>query len=198
MAKRERQLLNSWKEIAAYMGRSVRTLQRWERQLKLPIHRPAGKDRSAVLAFGDELDQWLNKTAVREKPYIRPLILVADPPDAGMISNRKLQLELRKFNVLTAFSNGEVLATMKALDPHAVFLDADLENIDAKELLKELKELYPQKSVVILTSKPRAGFEEADTVLVNPSVEAIVEQAVVMLGQPDLEPGVKPVGTGVT
>jgi hypothetical protein len=58
--------LNSWKEIAQYMGRAVRTLQRWEHDLGLPVHRPKGEDRSAVLAFAGELDAWLHKTPLRE------------------------------------------------------------------------------------------------------------------------------------
>jgi transposase len=58
-------ILNSWKEIANYLGRGVRTVQRWERDLGLPVHRPKGKDRSAVLAFPEELDQWLQQTPVR-------------------------------------------------------------------------------------------------------------------------------------
>lgn len=61
----ERHLLNSWKEIAAYLGRGVRTVQRWENQLGLPVHRPAGKDHSAVLAFSSELDQWLTRKPQR-------------------------------------------------------------------------------------------------------------------------------------
>lgn len=51
--------LNSWKEIARYMGRSVRTVQRWERELKLPVHRPRRKVHSPVCAFRHELDGWL-------------------------------------------------------------------------------------------------------------------------------------------
>lgn len=58
-------ILNSWKEIANYLGRGVRTVQRWERDLRLPVHRPKGKDRSAVLAFPEELDKWLQQTPVR-------------------------------------------------------------------------------------------------------------------------------------
>ncbi|HVH89228.1 MAG TPA: hypothetical protein VM912_21110 [Terriglobales bacterium] len=61
----DRRILNSWKEIATYLGRGVRTVQRWEAQLGLPIHRPAGKDHSAVLAFSSELDQWLDSRPVR-------------------------------------------------------------------------------------------------------------------------------------
>ena len=61
----ERRILNSWKEIATYLGRGVRTVQRWEAQLGLPVHRPAGKDHSAVLAFSSELDQWLDRRPLR-------------------------------------------------------------------------------------------------------------------------------------
>ncbi len=58
---------NSWKEIAAYLGRGVRTVQRWEHDLQLPVHRPKGKDRSAVLAFPAELDRWLMGTPLRNQ-----------------------------------------------------------------------------------------------------------------------------------
>src|SRR5262249_50347944 len=57
----ERKVLHSWKEIANYTGRGVRTIQRYEIELGFPIHRPAGKSRSAVLGFSDEIDAWLRK-----------------------------------------------------------------------------------------------------------------------------------------
>jgi phage terminase Nu1 subunit (DNA packaging protein) len=56
------EVLNSWKEIAEYMGRGVRTVQRWERELGLPVRRPRGKERSAVLALKSDLDHWLHHT----------------------------------------------------------------------------------------------------------------------------------------
>src|SRR5436190_20438541 len=62
----ERRILNSWKEIANYLGRGVRTVQRWETNLGLPVHRPAGRDHSTVLAFSNELDEWLNSRPVRQ------------------------------------------------------------------------------------------------------------------------------------
>jgi len=61
----ERRLLNSWKEIAAYVGRGVRTVQRYELELALPVRRPAGTSRSSVMAFSDELDAWLNSAPAR-------------------------------------------------------------------------------------------------------------------------------------
>lgn len=65
-------ILNSWKEIASYLGRGVRTIQRYEAQFGLPIHRPAAKERSAVLAFADELEHWLRSTPSRKDTHSNP------------------------------------------------------------------------------------------------------------------------------
>jgi len=53
----EPKLLGGWKDIANYLARGVRTVQRYERQCGLPVHRP-GRPRGSVTAFPDELDQW--------------------------------------------------------------------------------------------------------------------------------------------
>src|SRR5437763_12934783 len=78
----ERRILNSWKEIAAYLGRGVRTVQRWEAQLGLPVHRPAGKDHSAVVAFSSELEQWLDSRPVRQIAGMQ--LLTSSPQTADM------------------------------------------------------------------------------------------------------------------
>jgi Tfp pilus assembly protein PilF len=49
--------LDSWKEIALYLRRGLRTAQRWEREAGLPVRRVAGK-RGAVYAFAAEIDAW--------------------------------------------------------------------------------------------------------------------------------------------
>jgi len=56
----QNQVLNSWKEIARYLERGVRTVQRWETDLGLPVRRPRGKKRSAVIAMRCDLDDWLS------------------------------------------------------------------------------------------------------------------------------------------
>ncbi|MDP9266701.1 MAG: hypothetical protein M3P27_00060 [Acidobacteriota bacterium] len=52
-------ILSSWKEIALYVGRSVRTVQRWEREIGLPVHRPNAKSEGVVVALPAELDAWV-------------------------------------------------------------------------------------------------------------------------------------------
>lgn len=49
--------LDSWKEIASYLRRGVRTVQRWERVAGLPVRRIAS-ERGAIYAFRSELDAW--------------------------------------------------------------------------------------------------------------------------------------------
>jgi len=58
-----RRILNGWKQISHHIDRGVRTAQRWEALLGMPVHRPALKDRSAVVAFSDELESWLSRTS---------------------------------------------------------------------------------------------------------------------------------------
>jgi hypothetical protein len=47
--------LDSWKEIGAYLKRSVRTVTRWEQEQGLPVHR---HQTGAVYAYKPEIDAW--------------------------------------------------------------------------------------------------------------------------------------------
>ena len=50
--------LDSWKEIAAYMRRDVKTVQRWEKREGMPVHRHLHDKAGSVYAFRAELDEW--------------------------------------------------------------------------------------------------------------------------------------------
>jgi hypothetical protein len=56
--------LNSWKEIAAYLGRDVTTVQRWEKREGMPVHRHVHDRMGSVYAFRGELEAW---TASRQQ-----------------------------------------------------------------------------------------------------------------------------------
>ena len=51
--------LDSWKAIAAYLGKDAGTVRRWERTRGLPIHRVPGGKGTSVYAFTLEIDSWL-------------------------------------------------------------------------------------------------------------------------------------------
>lgn len=60
MANREAgDRLDSWKEIASHLKRTVRTVQRWENREGLPVHRHTHLKGSTVYAFKTEIDIWL-------------------------------------------------------------------------------------------------------------------------------------------
>ena len=58
--------LDSWKEIAAYLKRDIRTAQRWEKQEALPVHRHLHDERGTAYAYSGEIDQWLQNRSRTE------------------------------------------------------------------------------------------------------------------------------------
>jgi hypothetical protein len=63
--------LDSWKEIACYLRRSIRCVQRWERTEGLPVLRHRHAKGATVYAYRHEVDKWWQEertivTEVRE------------------------------------------------------------------------------------------------------------------------------------
>ncbi len=68
MAKRQKRteslvaakmVLRSWNRIAFYVGTSVDTVCRWERNYHFPVHRIIRCKQADVFAFTTEVDDWL-------------------------------------------------------------------------------------------------------------------------------------------
>ena len=180
----ERKILNSWKEIANYLGRGVRTVQRYERELKLPVRRPASKDRSAVLAFSDELDRWLEKASLRTRPYVRPILVVVDPPSPDNISSRKLALELEKFNVLTAFTVQEAFATAERVEVNGFVLDCDMPDDSASQICEELQQRYPDKPIFAVIDSNGKPPKNADHIIRGRDPRILLDTVVEVFGKP--------------
>ncbi len=53
----KRDVIDGWKSISEYVSKSVKTVQRWERESGFPIHRVPG--RRSVFALKDEVDNWI-------------------------------------------------------------------------------------------------------------------------------------------
>jgi Tol biopolymer transport system component len=65
--------LDSWKEIAAYLNRTERTVSRWEKR-GLPVYRVPGGQNQAVFAYKPEIDAWLKRGGVpNEEPERVPV-----------------------------------------------------------------------------------------------------------------------------
>ena len=59
-----KQRLVSWKEIAKYLNRDVRTVQRWEEDKGLPVHRLPGGKMARVYALQSESDVWWSSRGI--------------------------------------------------------------------------------------------------------------------------------------
>ncbi len=72
--------LDSWKEIALYLHRDVTTVQRWEKQEGMPVHRHLHHKRGSVYALSSELDAWRQSRKLHfEDEHEPPLETLADP-----------------------------------------------------------------------------------------------------------------------
>ncbi len=63
MEERGNRRLDSWKAIAAYLGRDIRTVIRWEKEKGLPVRRVPGGKRQMVYAYEQEMEAWLGKSS---------------------------------------------------------------------------------------------------------------------------------------
>jgi TolB-like protein/Flp pilus assembly protein TadD len=62
-ADAQKRRLESWKEIASYLGRDVTTVRRWEKREGLPVHRLHHSKLGSVYAYMAELDAWRSERA---------------------------------------------------------------------------------------------------------------------------------------
>ena len=78
--------LQGWKDIANYLGRSTRAVQRWEDELKLPVHRIQGANGPTVYALKKELDDW-KKSRDLPKPTMEEAAEIATAANHHAVAN---------------------------------------------------------------------------------------------------------------
>ena len=98
-------ILNSWKEIAAYLSRGVRTVQRWEQNERLPVHHVGLGKRAPVFAYPAEIDAWLLEQRVTGMPIARDTALRSE--------SRRLRGETR---VLVSTLRGRMAEMRRTLE----------------------------------------------------------------------------------
>jgi response regulator RpfG family c-di-GMP phosphodiesterase len=84
---------------------------------------------------------------------VRPCFLVVDREFPGSISTRKLVIETAKFNVITAYSAGEAIATLEKFPAvSGVIFDAGIGDMSADDTVAALKKLQPNIPVVVINT----------------------------------------------
>jgi hypothetical protein len=72
--------LHGWKDIATFLKKSVRAVQRWERDFGLPVHRIKTPTGQVVYAFTSEIDSW--RAAMDPQPLAESAFIDAEAPAA--------------------------------------------------------------------------------------------------------------------
>lgn len=86
--------LDSWKEIAAYFHRDIKTVQRWEKREGMPVHRHLHDKMGSVYALGAELDTWSQGRRLRlDEEEARS----AEPRAAADVQGPPLRTTSRRF-----------------------------------------------------------------------------------------------------
>jgi predicted DNA-binding transcriptional regulator AlpA len=95
-------VFTSWKEIAEYLGKGVRTAQRWEQEAGLPVRRQNGEGRGKVLAFASEIDEWKHSATADDGDESERLQLLAGVEQL-LTENEDIR---RKLNAVRQGSSG--------------------------------------------------------------------------------------------
>lgn len=100
--------LDSWKEIANYFNRSVRTVQRWEMKEFMPVHRHCHGTGGSVYAYVEEVDAWL---------AARSVLPVSETPQmpATSLMRATEPAVLRLLEIIVEHLNQEAAPTRAAL-----------------------------------------------------------------------------------
>jgi len=118
--------LSGWKEIANYLGKGVRTVQRYERQLRLPVRRPAGKPWGSVVATRAELDAWVSASPIRDE------FRLSDPGDEFAASSAAMKLgiaEMRRLRQQMFALRAEVRESVHVLRESVYDLHGELNKV---------------------------------------------------------------------
>lgn len=98
-AVRVHERLDSWKQIALYLDREVRTVQRWKKHEGLPVHQHFHRKGKTVYAFRHEIDLWLKSRRRLENSVVSSgLVEHSTQPAIALTSSPSV---LRSFLTLT-------------------------------------------------------------------------------------------------
>jgi len=181
--------LEGWKQIAAYLKRDVRTIQRWETAEQFPVRRQMHRKLGSVLAFKDELNRWVEQRCslqIKKSPATTLRVYEL------YLSGRQLFHQFRRRNFERA---REMFARAIELDPkfaaaHAGFADccsylylyweatrenlaaADSASRKAVELAPKLAETHASRGVALSTLRnyPDAEKEFRAAIRLDPSL----------------------------
>lgn len=168
--------LESWKEIAAYLKRGVRTVRRWEREEGLPVHRHLHRSRATIYAHAAEIDVWWTG---RRPPAARPRPV----GEAGRAARRLMVAVLPFANLGTAAAREhvgdglaeEVIASLGQVSPEALGVIARTTMLHYRDTRRTVRQIGEELAVdFVLEGSVR---REGERVRVTAQLARVSDQA---------------------
>jgi len=125
--------LDSWKDIASFFNRSVRTVQRWEESEAMPVPRHSHRVGDSVFAYGEELNQWHRNRSLcrshRAGATVKFAAVVANLQAEETVLRTLLEVVLKRLGVepadsTTASKHGKTFQLGSRPDQRSVMDDA--------------------------------------------------------------------------
>lgn len=143
-------VIDGWKTISTYVGKSIKTIQRWEKESHFPVHRVPG--RQSVFAIKSEVDEWLERQTKAEEHFgnekqskvgrlnslfrprrVSPVVLVLIIIALGAIAIQSLRARKDKAPVLgpltvkiIPYSEGSILTVTNGVGTQAFKIKFDM------------------------------------------------------------------------
>jgi tetratricopeptide (TPR) repeat protein len=117
--------LDSWKEIANYFRREVRTVQLWEKREGLPVHRHFHKQLGSVFAFRSELDAWNERVSQKGGEPLESARSPRTKPAPGHITIRveRLRNRIAGEQALCDAIEARTIAALEQLNPRQLSIE---------------------------------------------------------------------------
>jgi TolB-like protein/Tfp pilus assembly protein PilF len=164
-------LLEGWKAIADYLGKTERTVQRWEKSRHLPVRRlraESPEEQPRVYGYRSELDAWWNRQTGLDEEAKSDLALVsAAQPDPGTHTRLERIARLPRFTLLAAVFLLGVLVTAGVL--RAFFWSAVRQT------------LWPSRGKIVLAVRPFSNL--SNDAAQDYIAEGLTDEMISRLGQ---------------
>lgn len=138
-------MMTSWREIAQYLGKSVRTVQRWEAEFGLPVRRHGDTlAKGFVVAIPTEIDAWIQK---RYSPRHSSVEFDIESPSSSADELTRLRRE-----------NEGLRGRLKAYEPGGTGVASNSEQIRCLALIVKSTQL--QRQTLLLQQRLAENWAE--------------------------------------
>jgi TolB-like protein/Tfp pilus assembly protein PilF len=159
--------LETWGEIASYLGREIRTVQRWEKSLGLPVRRLGGADKSRVFAFRHEIDAWWREHETRANSV--------EPEESTTSNVAVAEVPVPPDHYAAGATGGQRFFRRSALKWAALVAATVLLTVFVPKMVERL---WPTRVVLAVQPFQNLGAREDDTIAAG-----LTEEMVARLGQ---------------